>query len=200
MSAATPPTLAAQDTRRLVYVMGPSGAGKDSLLAWLDAHLPAGFSIHWSRRTIDRPRHGPGDEANEAVSAEAFRALQAQGAFALHWQANAHQYGIRRSELAPLAEGAWVFVNGSRAYWPQARQACPDLRTVQITASPAVLRQRLIARGREDAAAIEARLARLAQEEPVDADLVVRNDGTLEDSGRLLLDWLLQQHRKDTPA
>ena len=25
---------------RLVYCMGPSGAGKDSLLDWLRAHLP----------------------------------------------------------------------------------------------------------------------------------------------------------------
>jgi ribose 1,5-bisphosphokinase len=187
----------ASPDRRLIYFIGPSGAGKDSLLAWLAGHLPADFPVHWSRRTIDRPRHGEGGEAHEAVDTQTFDALRASGAFRLHWQANSHSYGIRREELAPLAQGQWVFVNGSRAYLPQAKQACPGLRTVLITASPEVLRDRLVARGREDAAAIAARLARLREEPDVEADLVVRNDGSLGDSGQRLLGWLMQEHQKE---
>ena len=53
-------------SRRLVYVVGPSGAGKDSVLAWLRQHLPHSPAIHWARRTITRPARA-GDEVHEAV-------------------------------------------------------------------------------------------------------------------------------------
>jgi ribose 1,5-bisphosphokinase PhnN len=42
--------------RRLIYVVGPSGAGKDSVLSWLRQHTPLAAPVHWARRTIDRPK------------------------------------------------------------------------------------------------------------------------------------------------
>ena len=51
---------------RLIYVMGPSGAGKDSVLGWLREHLPAEMPVHWARRTITRPASA-GGEAHEAI-------------------------------------------------------------------------------------------------------------------------------------
>ena len=56
---------------RLVYCMGPSGAGKDSLLDWLRAHLPTPCPVHWAQRTISRSAM-PGGEAHESVSPETF--------------------------------------------------------------------------------------------------------------------------------
>ena len=59
---------------QLVYVMGPSGAGKDSLIAWLKDHLPPHLPLHLARRTITRPiRHG--DEQHHSVSEQAFALL-----------------------------------------------------------------------------------------------------------------------------
>ena len=176
---------------RLVYCMGPSGAGKDSLLDWLRAHLPAPSPVHWAQRTISRAAT-PGGEAHESVSPEAFAALRQAQAFALHWQANGLGYGIRPAQLAPLAQGRWVLLNGSRAYLPEALQQFPDLVAVHITASPQVLRARLLSRGRETPEQVEARVQRaLAYAPPPGAaSLEVHNDGALSDAGERLLSAL----------
>jgi ribose 1,5-bisphosphokinase len=175
----------------LVYFMGPSGAGKDSLLAWLRQQLPAHAPVHWARRTISRPPD-PAGEQHEDVSPEAHAALQAAGGFALHWQANGLAYGVRRSELDALAQGRWLFVNGSRAYFPQALQRYPALVAVHITASAGVLRERLLARGRETPAQVEARVQRALQfQTPAGvAGIEVRNDTRIDDAGRQLLQGL----------
>ncbi|MFZ3125019.1 MAG: phosphonate metabolism protein/1,5-bisphosphokinase (PRPP-forming) PhnN [Acidovorax sp.] len=180
-------------TGRLVYCMGPSGAGKDSLLDWLRQHLPASSPVHWARRTISRPAT-PGGEAHESVDDSTFAQLRDAHAFALHWDANDLHYGVRHSELEPLRRGDWVLVNGSRAYLPQALQQFPDLVAVHITASPDVLRQRLAARGRETAQQIEARVQRAVsfQLPPHTAAIEVRNDNALDDAGRALLHALQQ--------
>lgn len=175
----------------LVYFMGPSGAGKDSLLAWLRQQLPAHAPVHWARRTISRPPD-PQGENHEDVSPEAHAALQAADGFALHWQANGLAYGVRRCELDALAQGRWLFVNGSRAYLPQALQRYPGLVAVHITASAEVLRARLLARGRETPTQVEARVQRALQfQAPAGmAGIEVRNDSRIDDAGRQLLEGL----------
>lgn len=180
-------------TGRLVYFMGPSGAGKDSLLDWLRANLPSPCPVHWAQRTISRLPM-PGGEAYESVSPEAFAALHHEQAFALHWEANGLGYGIRHAQLAPLADGQWVLLNGSRAYLPEALARFPDLVAVHITASPQVLRQRLLSRGRETPNAVEARVQRAMAftPPPGTARLEVHNDGALSDAGRQLLQALTQ--------
>jgi ribose 1,5-bisphosphokinase len=171
---------------RLVYVMGPSGAGKDSLLAWLRDHLPPHLPVHLARRTITRPAR-PGDEQHHGVSEQAFALLHQAQAFALDWQANGLRYGVRHDEIAPVHRGRWVLVNGSRAYLPQARARFPQLTVVHVTASIEVLRQRLLARGRETPEMVEARVQRaLAFRAPADA-IEVRNDGALAEAGAQLL-------------
>ena len=180
-------------TGRLVYCMGPSGAGKDSLLDWLRQHLPASSAVHWARRTISRAATS-GGEAHESVDDSTFAQLRDAQAFALHWDANGLHYGVRHTELEPLRQGHWVLVNGSRAYLPQALRQFPELVAVHITASPEVLRQRLTARGRETAEQIDARVQRAAafQPPPRAAAVQVHNDNALDDAGRALLHALQQ--------
>lgn len=184
-------------TARLVYVMGPSGAGKDSLLGWLRAHLPQDFPLHWAQRTVSRPpaaSTAPGTEVHESVSPASFAALRKSGAFALHWHANGLGYGIRHAQLAPLATGQWVLVNGSRAHLPQALVAFPALLPVHITASAAVLQQRLLARGRETPDEVQARVQRaLAFALPPGLPRIeICNDHRLHDAGQQLLAALRQ--------
>lgn len=176
---------------RLVYCMGPSGAGKDSLLDWLRVHLPQPSPVHWAQRTISRAATA-GGETHESVSQEAFVALCREHAFALHWQANGLGYGVRHAQLAPLAQGHWVLLNGSRAYLPEALARFPDLVAVHITASPQVLRERLLARGRETREEVEARVQRAMAYTPPpgSASLEVHNDDALSDAGRRLLNVL----------
>lgn len=178
-------------TAQLLYFMGPSGAGKDSLLDWLRQHLPAGLPVQWARRTISRPA-SPGGEAHESTTHDAHAALRAAGAFALHWEANGLAYGVRHAEMAPLAQGRWLMVNGSRAYLPEALARYPALVAVHITASPEVLRQRLQSRGRENADEVEQRVQRALRflAPPGTAGIEVRNDTSLDAAGRQLLQAL----------
>ena len=127
-----------------------------------------------------------------AFRPKAFAALCSEHAFALHWQANGLGYGVRHAQLAPLAQGHWVLLNGSRAYLPEALARFPDLVAVHITASPQVLRERLLARGRETNEEVEARVQRaLAYTPPPGAaSLEVHNDGALGDAGQRLLSVL----------
>jgi ribose 1,5-bisphosphokinase len=182
---------------RLIYVLGPSGAGKDSVLDWLKTHIAGhpevNAQVHWTRRSITRAAVA-GGEAHESLPVETFDQLQLAGAFALSWQANGLSYAIRRDEISPLVRGGWVFVNGSRAYLPTAAQLFPELLVLHITANPQSLRLRLMARGRETHERINARLARTADLGPLHHPrmIEVSNDQTLEETGQAVLAQLKQ--------
>jgi ribose 1,5-bisphosphokinase len=149
-------------SRRLIYVVGPSGAGKDSVLIWLRQRLSNGVPMHWARRTIDRPVSQDLDtEQHESVDGLTFKRMVDAGEFAMHWHANRHRYGIRHSEMAFLLDtNGSVVVNGSREHLHIAANGYPGLTVLHITADSDVLRERLKRRGRESADAIEERLQR----------------------------------------
>jgi len=178
---------------QLIYTMGPSGAGKDSLLAWLRQQLSAQAPVHFARRTIDRPVHADGEQ-HESIPTAKFHAHAARSAFALHWFANGLHYGIRHAELEGVQRRQWVFVNGSRAYLPTALERHPNLTVLHITASPDVLRQRLLSRGRESPEMVEARVRRAAGFQiPGNCKCVeVHNDTSLDAAGHQLLGALNQ--------
>ena len=171
---------------RLIYVMGPSGAGKDSVLGWLRENLPKEMPVHWARRTITRPA-SVGGEVHEAFDAQGFELLRSQNAFALAWHANGLHYGIRRTELTGLQQGCWVLVNGSRGHLPQAMQSHPGLQAVHITADPATLMQRLIQRQRETPEQIQQRVARASAFVVPQGVIEISNNGSLDEAGQALL-------------
>ncbi len=170
---------------RLIVVVGPSGAGKDSVLrgwrAALGSDAPA-----LAQRVITRAPDAA--ESHEAVTADDFAGMRSQGLLATWWHAHGLDYGVRWRQLDPLAAGRWVVLNGSRAHLPALRAQAPGLRVVQISAPADVLARRLAERAREDAAARDSRLAR-AVAVPVDADLVLVNDGELRHCVDRLVQW-----------
>ena len=172
--------------QRLIYVMGPSGAGKDSVLGWLREHLPAGLPVHWAQRTITRPVTAKG-EVHEEIDNANFVDLQNQGQFALTWQANGLHYGVRHTELKALQQGHWVLVNGSRGHLHHAQQSHPGLQVVHITADPATLVQRLTLRRRETPEDIQQRVARASAFVVPPGAIEILNNGTLEQAGQALL-------------
>ena len=178
-------------SQKLIYTMGPSGAGKDSLLAWLKTKLHPQAPIHFARRTIDRPVQ-PSGELHESVDAGSFKQLQNQGAFSMHWAANGLQYGVRHTELNGLQRDQWVMVNGSRAYLPHALLRFPGMTVLHITAGAEVLRSRLLARQRETPAMVEARVQRtIALQTPPDCRLLeIHNDTSLDAAGMNLVQSL----------
>ncbi|WP_422909922.1 phosphonate metabolism protein/1,5-bisphosphokinase (PRPP-forming) PhnN [Pseudomonas sp. MAC6] len=143
---------------RLIYLMGPSGSGKDSLLNAARERLAERGCVI-ARRVITRSAEAVGEDAIGVSPAE-FDQQEAAGAFALSWRANGLAYGIPRQIDDWLAAGQDVLVNGSRGYLPQARERYPELLAILLQVDEAALRQRLQARGRESAEQIEARLAR----------------------------------------
>jgi ribose 1,5-bisphosphokinase len=161
---------------QLFFVVGPSGAGKDTLLAGAVAADP---TLYWARRVISRPQ-SLGGEPYEGVTEAQFQHRLAQGEFALYWQAHGLWYGVTHSALAPLQTGD-VLLNGSRAALPMVRRIFPNLCVVLITAPVQVLAERLALRGRETAGVIEARLNRTVTDMPMDASvIVIQNDKTPE--------------------
>ena len=129
---------------RVFAVVGPSGAGKDTLLAGAIAASP---TLHWARRTVTRPE-GAGGEPFEGVTAAEFEFLSTSGVFALEWPAHGLRYGLRLVEFAGLATGNDVLFNGSRAALAQALALFPNLVVLRISAPSKVLAERLAARAR----------------------------------------------------
>jgi ribose 1,5-bisphosphokinase len=172
---------------RLIYVVGPSGAGKDSLLEWVRARLPASSAVRLAQRTITRPAAAGGEDHIAATDAQFDEAL-VRGEFALHWRANGQRYGIGRGIEQWLAAGHTVVVNGSREYLPVAKAKFPQLESVHIVASTETLQARIARRGREGPANIAGRLARNAglSDSVRSAALVLSNDGPIELAGARL--------------
>lgn len=160
---------------RVFAVVGPSGAGKDTLLAGAVAAHPG---LHWARRTVSRPEVA-GAEPFEGVTAEEFDFLSNAGVFALEWPAHGLRYGIRKGEFDGLAKGRDVLFNGSRAALGQALALFADLTVLRISAPSKVLAERLALRGRETAAEIEARLARASYDVPAGLAVIdIANDAS----------------------
>lgn len=177
---------------RLIYLTGPSGAGKDSLLEAARAAL-AERGVRIARRVITRSAEAVG-EAAHSVSHAQFERMEAEQAFALAWRANGLAYGIPAEIDAWLAAGEHVLVNGSRGYLPEARRRYPDLLAVLLSVEQDVLRERLLARGRESPEQIEARLARNALfAGELDDYIRLDNSAPLDESVARLL-ALLDEH------
>lgn len=143
-------------TGRAFAVVGPSGAGKDTLLAAVTRVRP---DLVLARRVITRPE-AAGGEAFEGVSDAAFDARHAE--FALVWGAHGLRYAIPSTLRAAQLAGRDVIFNGSRGMLADAARVFAPLVVIHVTARPEVLAARLAARGREDTGDIARRLARAA--------------------------------------
>lgn len=157
----------------LFLIVGPSGAGKDTLIK--AARPLLGPRFLFPPRTITREA-GPGED-HEPASLAAFEARERAGHFALSWRAHGLCYGITMSIAGALRDGDHVVVNVSRAVVTHARARFAPVRVILVTAPAEALRARLLARGREAAEDVAARLDRAAA---VDADATIVNDGAPE--------------------
>ena len=164
----------------LVLVVGPSGAGKDTLLDGARAALAGDPDFVFPRREITRPAEAGGED-HAPVDDALFSAREASGGYALTWRAHGLAYGVPATIGEDLAADRTVVVNVSRAVLEEARARFGVLRVLVVTADPEILSRRLAARGRESRADIAARLARAEAIAVTGEDVVtVRNDGTPE--------------------
>lgn len=158
----------------LVLVVGPSGAGKDTLIAGARRALATHPGIVFVRRTITRAPDIWEDHA-PATLAE-FDAAQCSGAFILSWRAHGLYYGIPMEAKSLADTGCVVVCNASRGIVSEARNRLATVRLVMVDAPAEVLRERLRLRGREADLAERLRRPRLAGDMHV-PDLRIENTG-----------------------
>lgn len=114
-------------TGKLIWLMGASGSGKDSLLTELRQREQTQLLV--AHRYITRAASA-GSENHIALSEQEFFTRAGQNLLALSWHANGLYYGIGVEIDLWLHAGFDVLVNGSRAHLPQARaryhrRCCP---------------------------------------------------------------------------
>lgn len=148
-----------------VAVVGPSGAGKDTLLNHARRELAGDDRIFFVRRVITRPVDG-GTEVHLPATAAEFAAMKEAGQFAFTWQAHNLQYGLPAAIDEQIRSDQTAVCNGSRAALVGLRARYANFAVISISARREVLANRLAARGRESREQILARLDRSA---PFDA-------------------------------
>jgi ribose 1,5-bisphosphokinase len=165
----------------LVAVVGPSGAGKDSLISAARRANRGDTRVVFARRIVTRAPDG--HEIHDSVDVATFREMERDGAFLMTWQANGLCYGLPAALGDALASGRAVVANVSRSVVPDLRQRFARTLIVQITAPPHVIARRLSARGRETPAEQGRRLARAsAAAKGLAADITIDNGGALEEA------------------
>lgn len=179
----------------LVLVVGPSGAGKDTLIGLAQARCAGRSDISFPVRTVTREasRH----ENNRSVTADAFADEVASGAFALWWRAHGHGYGIPKAIDDGLRAGHTIIVNVSRGVIGNARARYANVKVVSITAPADVLAERLAARNRPSDGSLSARLDRAGDEKDLRPDAVIENTGEAEAGAARLLAVILNPKEKD---
>jgi ribose 1,5-bisphosphokinase len=175
----------------LVLVVGPSGAGKDTLLNAARTACGGEGDICFVRRGVTRETSAAEDHAS--FSEAGFEKALADGAFSFWWEAHGLKYGVPVSTEADLAAGLTVVCNVSRNIVADLRERYPQCCVVLITAPEDVRRARLAARERASDGDPAKRATRAAPgEEELRPALVFDNTGTIEEATAALLGFLLK--------
>jgi ribose 1,5-bisphosphokinase len=172
---------------RLVLVVGPSGAGKDTLIRAVQEACRGDREVVFPRRVVTRA--GSADEDHDTLSEPAFERAVASGAFALLWSAHGLRYGIPSAIDTELQAGHTIVCNVSRTVVAAARERYVQVTVVLVTAPREVLVQRLAARGRAADGDLGARVARSeAVGRDLAPDVIIENVGSVDCGARKLME------------
>jgi phosphonate metabolism protein PhnN/1,5-bisphosphokinase (PRPP-forming) len=161
----------------LFAVVGPAGAGKNSLIEGARTQLAGDGRFVFPRRFVTRPKQ-PGGEDFVSVSAPRFIDLRLTGALALWWEEAGFAWAIPATAVADVEAGKAVAVVMPHDMVPAARMTFPRVVVIEVTAPLSTLVNRLGACGRDDEDTIRHRL--LTGEHPrIRPDALIVNDGTL---------------------
>jgi ribose 1,5-bisphosphokinase len=167
-----------------VFVVGPSGAGKDSLIGFARGAFANDQRIIFPRRIVTRASSE--HEDHDSMDETAFAQSEASSAFTLCWRAHGLGYAIPKSAREEVEAGKVAVCNISRRVVPWTRVHLPNVAVVEVTAPAEILAARLAGRARLEDGDLAARLARSLQVwTPVDASIV--NDRSIDEGGRELV-------------
>lgn len=165
---------------RLVLVVGPSGAGKDTILNGARAAFATDKTVVFARRVVTRPHDR--NEDHDSLDEARFAAAVRDGAFALSWDAHGLRYGVRREIDDEIRAGHTVVSNVSRGVVATARMRYAHVTATLVTAPEHILAARLAARSRATDASLDERLGRNNLYSEFAADVVIVNEGDVDDS------------------
>ncbi|CAM5770566.1 ribose 1,5-bisphosphate phosphokinase PhnN [Labrys miyagiensis] len=174
---------------KLIAIVGPSGAGKDTLIDAARAEFADDPGLVFPRRVITRESSSA--EEHDTLSEAEFARLEAVGGFSLSWRAHGLSYALPLEVRSATERGIHAVCNLSRSSLAEARERFAKVSVVLVTAPAEIIAQRLAARGRESMDSIRARLARkVDREDALHPDLIITNDGPVEAAVDRLLAYL----------
>lgn len=178
-----------QRSGTFVAVVGPSGAGKDSLIGYARERLAGDPGFVFVRRIVTREADAALED-HDSWTPDRFARAEAEGLFALSWQAHGLGYGLPGEIDVNIAAGRVVVANISRRSVDDARARFANCRIISVTAPREVLAERLAARGRESLSEVEARLER--PDRPISGTEIceIENAGRLSDAGDVFIQIL----------
>lgn len=171
-----------------IAVVGPSGAGKDSVMDYARGELENNPNIEFVRRIVTRPAL-EGAEDHASLTIAEFEKAQKEGAFSLVWQAHGLSYALPSNMDEKISSGKIMIANVSRRVLEQVGNkystAGAKAGIINISARPDILAQRLASRGRESEQDIARRLAREVPIKATTARLIeIDNSGSLAEAGK----------------
>jgi phosphonate metabolism protein PhnN/1,5-bisphosphokinase (PRPP-forming) len=175
----------------MFLLVGNSGSGKDSILAWAKEHWVCHKKeLLVAQRYITRPE-SPETEKFVSVSVEEFEKMDGNGDFLLKWISYDMHYGVKNDILKELKKGNLVVVNVSRQIIDDTRKRFPGTKVIFVQVPIDTIVKRIQDRGRESEEQVQARVQRAKENETLPgADFIVENIGTIEEGGQKLLTFL----------
>ena len=153
-------------------IVGPSGAGKDTIMNAVHEVLKNNPEFLFVRRIItrkaginsfndhDETSQNIGNEDNIGVSLEKFFELSQKASFSVQWFAHGIHYGLPMGIVDEVHKGKIVIANVSRAELEHAKELFGKVCVIEINAPIEILKERLLGRKREKITDIEERLKR----------------------------------------
>ena len=116
-------------TSTLIYLVGASGSGKDSLLAHARSRLCAQQEVIFAHRYITRAA-SVGGENHIALSNAEFELRRQAGLLAMHWESHGYCYGVGIEINHWLAKGMTVSSMDRANTW---RRRCNSIRRFDLS-------------------------------------------------------------------
>lgn len=164
----------------LVLVVGPSGAGKDSVINGAKLHFANSPGVVFPRRVVTRKSVALAED-HDTLTELQFSTAVSNGEFSIWWKAHDNSYGIPHSIEGDIRSGRTIIFNCSRDVIAEAAAKFLKVTIVEITAPRDVLVERIIGRGRENREQAILRVSRQVKAFPPHVPVVqIENSGMLD--------------------